>query len=102
MEHWNQKVAANRGKSWKKALLSGRLDASRNPTKIRLARVKKSLSQTDVATSLGLTYATYGSIETGKRPVQEERAAQISELLGLKVSIAFAPYKEGKLIARKE
>lgn len=102
MEHWNQKVAANRGESWRSALLTGRLEASMNPTKIRLERIKQKKSQTDIAKKLGLTYATYGAIEGGRRQVREERAKEIAELLGLKFKSAFATMEDGKFIARKE
>ena len=102
MEHWNQKVAANRGKSWRSALLSGRLEASRNPTVIRLARIKADKTQTDVANSIELTYATYGAIESGRRPVKEDRARKIAEILGLNFKRAFAAHDSGKYLARKE
>jgi len=102
MEHWNQKVAANRGKSWRNALLSGRLEAARNPSAIRLARIKKSLSQAEVAKSISLTYATYGAIESGRRPVKEDRAKKISDILGLNFKRAFTIMGEGKYVARKE
>jgi len=102
MDHWNQKVAANRGKSWRNALISGRLTAAQNPSAIRIARVKKYLSQSEVATSLSLTYATYGAIESGKRAVKEERAKKISDLLGLSFKKAFVTMGEGKFIAGRE
>lgn len=102
MEHWNRKVAASRGKNWKSSILSGRLDASRNPTSIRLARIKKALSQTEVADSLGLTYATYGAIESGRRKVKLERAKRIAELLGMSLKNSFAGAGNDKYLARKD
>jgi len=108
MEHWNQKVAAARGKKWRSSILAGRLEVSRNPTHLRLARVKQSKNQTDVAKELGLTYATYGAIENGHRPVTSERAKQISTYLGVPMKRAFEnvrddnPKMEGKMIARKD
>lgn len=108
MEHWNQRVAAARGKKWKSSILSGRLEVLRNPTHLRTARVKQSKNQTDVAKELGLTYATYGAIENGHRPVTQERAKQIAIYLGVSTKRAFEPVKdkslkmEGKLIARKD
>lgn len=102
MEHWNQKVAANRGKKWRSALLSGRLEASARPSAIRIARINQTKSQTDVADKLGLTYATYGAIESGRRQVKEDRAKQIVELLGLTMKKAFTSLKGGKFIARKD
>lgn len=90
MEHWNQKVAQNRGKDWKKKLLTGRLEAQKNPTKLKLARVKRGLSQGIVAQEIGVTYATYGAIENAHRPVTEERAKRIAQQLGVSFSNAFA------------
>lgn len=101
MEHWNQKVAANRGKAWKEKLLAGRFEAARNPTTIRLARVKKLLSQTEVAKTLEMTYATYGAIESGRRPVKEDRAKRIAQLLGVGLKSAFTSLGEGKFLAKK-
>lgn len=89
MEHWNQKVAQNRGKDWKKKLLTGRLQAQTNPTRLKLARVKKGLSQGSVAKEIGVTYATYGAIENAHRPVSEERAKKIAQQLGVSFSGAF-------------
>ena len=100
--HWNQKVAANRGKTWRTNILSGRLKAARNPTHIRLARIKQSKSQGNVAENIGLTYATYGAIESGRRQVKEDRAKAISELLNLKFTKAFTKVEDGKFVARKE
>lgn len=102
MEHWNQRVAANRGKAWKEKLLAGRFEAARNPTAIRLARVKKLLSQTELAKTLNITYATYGAIEAGKRPAKEDRAKKIAQLLGLSLKSAFTSMGEGKFLARKD
>lgn len=101
MEHWNKKVAANRGKAWRNSLFSGRLNAAQNPSAVRLARIKRCLSQTEVAKTLSLTYATYGAIESGKRPVKEDRAKKISDLLGLNFKKAFTIMGEGKYIANR-
>ena len=100
--HWNQKVAANRGKSWRSNILSGRLEASRNPSFIRLARIKQAKSQGELAKAIQLTYATYGAIESGHRKVREDRAKAIADLLGLKMNRAFVKVEGGKFIARKE
>lgn len=102
MEHWNQKVAANRGEKWKSALLTGRLETSMNPTVLRIERIKQRKSQSDIAKKLGLTYATYGAIEGGRRQVKEDRAKEIADLLGLKLKRAFATMEDGKFLARKE
>lgn len=79
--------------------MTGRLNAITNPTQIRLARIKKGLTQTDVAKEIGLTYATYGAIEAGRRKMKEERAKRISDLLGLNIRRAFVTLDSGKLVA---
>ncbi len=81
MEHWNKKVAKNRGIEWNKKLVQGRLEARINPTIMRIFRVEKGLSQTKLASELGMTYATYGAIEAGKRAVKKEIADKISSVL---------------------
>src|SRR5690606_20752776 len=96
------------GKKWKTALLSGRLEAMRNPTHLRLARVKQAKSQSAVAEEVGLTYATYGAIENGNRAVPAERAKEIANCLGITVKRGFEAVKtgslkmQGKMIARKD
>ena len=102
MEHWNQKVAKNRGDEWKKNLIIGRLEAQSNPTLLRRKRVEAGISQHDMATKLGVTYSTYGAIEAGNRLVQNERASKIAEILNLELNKAFKKAKlKGRLQAKK-
>lgn len=89
MEHWNKKVARNRGEAWRKNLVSGRFKILNNPTTIRIKRMKKGLTQGAIASSLGLTYTTYGAIETGTRPVKQERAIAIAKQLKISLDKAF-------------
>lgn len=92
--NWNYKVSANRGPAWKKKLVAGRLDAVLNPTKLREKRVRLQLSQDALATKLGLSLATFGSIERGKRRVRREMADKIAKVLKVKKADIFA--EDGK------
>lgn len=86
---WHKKIAANRGESWKENFMQGRRDAVLNPSLIRLQRVKKSLDQSDIAKSLGVSESTFGAIERGKRLVKQDVALKISSKLGVSVSKLF-------------
>lgn len=102
MEHWNQKVSQNRGDKWKKNLIVGRLNAQKNPTNIRLARVKQGKTQGEMAKLLGVTYSTYGAIESGTRLVRDDRAERIATILSLSPSKAFQKAKlEGRYKAKR-
>jgi transcriptional regulator with XRE-family HTH domain len=81
MNTWNQKVAKSRGKDWKAKLVAGKLESKINPTLLQLHRVKKKLNQTAVADKIGLTYATYGAYENGRRPIKVDVAQKISLFL---------------------
>jgi len=101
--HHNKKVALNRGENWRLNLVKGKLNASLNPTKLRLYRVKKGLSHDTVAKEIGVSTNTYGSIERGQRPVSKERAEAISKLFNRKKETFFKIHKDypNKLIALK-
>jgi DNA-binding XRE family transcriptional regulator len=100
--HHNVKVAQNRGDAWKGNLLRGRLDASQNPSKIKLERIKQSFSTESMAVKFGLTKSTYCSIERGLRPVKKDRAELISGGLGKSLKHLFKLDKEtSKYTARK-
>lgn len=102
MEHWNQKVSQNRGEKWKKSLIVGRLNAQKNPTNIRLARVKLGKTQGEMANLIGVTYSTYGAIESGSRLVRDDRATKIAEILKLSTTRAFQKAKlEGRYKAKR-
>ena len=98
-KHPNSKVAASRGKEWKAKLMSGKLEVHMNPTKLRLTRLEKQINQIALAKKIGLSTATYGSIERGKRPVSNERALKIAKNIGAKVEHLFNPISAKKMLA---
>lgn len=96
----NRKVASLRGESWRESILLGRHEAARYPTHLRLVRLKKSMSQEQIAEAIGVSLATYGGIERGKRHVYQDRAEKLSKYLHLPVSKLF--YQKGDIfLARK-
>jgi DNA-binding XRE family transcriptional regulator len=92
-------VSANRGAAWKKKLLTGRLSAQMNPTKLRLARVDKSISQRVTSKKLKLSMATYTAIERSRRLVSKERAHIISNFFGKQLGSIFERQESGKYLA---
>ncbi len=94
--HWNKKVAKNRGLEWRKSLLQGRLDVNMHPSVVRLKRIKLNLTQIDMATEVGISYTTYGAVESGRRPVQKLCAEKIAKVLKLSFDKSFEPSKIGK------
>jgi DNA-binding XRE family transcriptional regulator len=88
--HHNKKVAANRGKSWRKNLVRGKLEAAQNPTKLKLERTQKGDSQASVASSIKSSVSTYGAIERGKRPVSKETGLAISKHLNRSLNHFFS------------
>ena len=86
---WNKKVAQNRGETWRKKLLSGRLMAQMSPSKLRLFRIEKELTQEEVASAVGLSPSTYMAIESGKRPAKMESAEKIANYLDISLKKAF-------------
>lgn len=92
--HWNQKVAKNRGLEWRKKLLAGRLDVQMNPTQLRLKRIKKNKTQIELASQIGMSYTTYGAVESGRRPVAKAKAEKIAKALGIAFDTAFSVSKK--------
>jgi DNA-binding XRE family transcriptional regulator len=95
----NQKVARNRGIGWKEKLIKGKFDAKMNPTGVQLARQKIALSQETVARKIGISIATYGSIERAKRYVTKARAEAIAKILGFPTAKIFKFISKKKLVA---
>lgn len=60
-----------------------------NPTKLRLLRDQGFILQETVSKALKLTEPTYGAIETGRRPVSEERAAAIAKYFNKDIGYLF-------------
>jgi DNA-binding XRE family transcriptional regulator len=97
---WNSKIAKKRGKAWRDKLVSGRLDAALHPSKLRMLRVQKGLSQDAVAKKLGVPLSTYGSIERGNLTVKNPTAVKLSSILKAPAGALFK--KSGtKLVAVK-
>jgi len=96
---WHKKIAKNRGASWHKNMLKGRVDASLNPSKVRIARLTKNFDQSAIAKRVELSDSTYGAIERGKRLVDELTANKISKMLGKPLATLFTPTKRKKFVA---
>lgn len=69
--------------------MAGRLASQMSPTKLRMARLKASLSQLQIANEIGVPVSTYCAIEKGHRSVAGETALKIAALVRLKVPALF-------------
>jgi DNA-binding XRE family transcriptional regulator len=96
----NRKISKNRGKQWKENLVAGRIDAELHPTKLKLARLKKLLSQGKVAEILGISLATYGAVERGKRAISKKNLVQLMNIFKVPVKELFSQ-AEDKFMALK-
>lgn len=96
---WNKKISGKRGKTWIENMIKGRRDAITNPSNIRLVRLKEGLQQEAVAKKAGMSIATFGGIERGKRPVKEERARRIASVLRKPLDKLFKKTPKNKFIA---
>lgn len=94
----NKKVAANRGNIWRENLISGRLDAELHPTRLKLARLKRRMSQGAIASKLGISLATYGAIERSRRMAAKKTVDKISEQLRCPIKQLFR-IEHGKFVA---
>jgi transcriptional regulator with XRE-family HTH domain len=56
------------------------------PTNMKVARIKRGLRQSDVATAVGVTQATYSRMENGVTRPDYENLARISGVLGVSVN----------------
>ena len=98
-DEWHRKIAANRGESWKKNVMAGRMEAMLNPSNIRLARIQKSILQSTIAQKLGMSESAFGAIERGRQKVKFEVAELISEILKLPIKKLFTPVGKEKYVA---
>lgn len=97
---WNKEVAAKRGKDWTKKMVEGKLAHQLKPSALRLARLKASLNQEEVAKKNDLSSSTYGEVERGKRRVRPELADRIAKSVGKKTLDLFE--KKGlKYVAKR-
>jgi DNA-binding XRE family transcriptional regulator len=94
----NRKVATLRGERWKLRLKEGWLDSQMNPTRLKIARVSKGLSQWDISKLSGLSFSTYGGIERGLRPARTEYVESISKSLGAAKTQFFKEISVGRYI----
>jgi DNA-binding XRE family transcriptional regulator len=94
----NQKIAKNRGYNWHKKLIEGRIDAELHPTKLKLSRIRRLVSQETVAQKLGISLATYGAIERARRPTSQKTATSICAVLKFPLNEIFR-LKDSKYIA---
>lgn len=64
--------------------------------RLKRARQKKKLRQTDVSTALGFSYATYGLYETRKNKMDVETFSEICRLLDVTPNqmLGFEPWDE--------
>lgn len=95
----NRKIAAIRGSDWREKLVKGRLDSQLHPTRIKILRAQKLVSQADLAKAIAVSLSTYGSIERGVRTVKKETASRLAKELGASVSSLFTQAHDGKFIA---
>jgi len=98
-KHANAKVAASRGSQWRAKLMSGKFEAMTKPTQLRLTRLERQINQISLAKKVGLSTATYGSIERGKRAVSVDRAKKIAKNVGVKVEALFSSINAKKMLA---
>jgi len=97
--HSNKKVAESRGAEWQTKLRKGKFEARFNPTRLAVQRLKLNMNQNDLATKLGMSPATYGSIERAKRPVNQQRAQAIAKAIGVSSQKLFTQGKKNKMLA---
>jgi len=78
--HWNKKVAANRGPTWRKALMEGRINLKM--TRLRERRCELLKTQEELAIEIGISTSTYAAIEKGQRLVQPHIGDLVAKKLG--------------------
>lgn len=97
---WNKQIAKSRGEGWRQSLIKGRVEARLNPTKVQIARTKLLKPQFEIANALGVSLATYGAIERGKRPITKDRADKLATILNQSGSRLFKKYDGDRVVAR--
>lgn len=95
----NKKVAKKRGKNWRNKLVLGKREAKLKPSNLYLERTKTGLSQSDIADSMGVSLATYGAIERGKRTAKIVLMKEIADKFNMKYCDLFKLAKNGKGLA---
>jgi DNA-binding XRE family transcriptional regulator len=95
----NKLVSKKRGAEWKAKLIQGKKDALVNPTKLKVTRANKAVSQRELAKAIGVSLATFGGIERGKRTTSKEAAAKIASKLKLPVGKLFKANEKERYVA---
>jgi len=95
----NKIVAKKRGAEWKAKLIKGKKDALVNPTKLKVRRASIAISQRDLAKTIGVSLATFGGIERGKRTTSKEAALKIAQKLKVAVNKLFKANEKERMIA---
>lgn len=95
----NKLVAKKRGSAWKAKLIQGKKDALINPTKLKLTRANKAVSQAELAKAIGVSLATFGGIERAKRSTSKEAATKIAQRLKVSVGKLFKENERERMIA---
>lgn len=96
----NRKVVEARGDSWRKKVVQGKYDAKTNPSVLCQQRVKKGLTQTELANEIEVSLSSYGAIERGARPVKGLIAFAIAKKLRMNTDELFDA-EDKKFIAKK-
>jgi DNA-binding XRE family transcriptional regulator len=89
MKNTNRDIARNRDKSWIGKMVQGKIDYALKPSKLRVARMEKRLSQEDMAEPNELSPTTYGDIERGKRLVKRGVAEKIAGMVSKRLKDLF-------------
>lgn len=100
-DHFNARVAANRGSDWLENIIKGKLDARANPSILSEIRTSKGLRQIDIATRIQMSLSTYCAVERGKRLIKDIIAKHICAELGVKLGQLFEPPTEPTVGGRK-
>lgn len=93
----NQKVASVRGEEWKKNLKKGWLESQMSPTRLKIARVERGLSQTELAVRAGVSLSTFGGVERGIRATSKKVVDILQRTLSKKT--LFKEISVGKYLA---
>jgi len=95
----NKKVAKVRGEQWRKKLIQGKKDALVAPTKLKIARANRGVSQRQLASIIDVSLATYGGIERGKRSLSQKAASSIATHLKMSQTKLFKEAAKERLVA---
>ena len=99
---WHKKIAKNR-QNWKTKMMQGKIEHATHPTILRMKRLSKGLSQSDMANKLGIKATTYGYYERAHIAVNKNMAEKIASILSMKVNELFVPNKnKKKYLAKKQ